>query len=485
MLKNYKLINNIAGWILCIVASAVFIMTAEPSVSFWDCGEYIATAYKLQVGHPPGAPTFQLIGRLFTLFAGDDVTKVAFCINCMSAVCSGLTILFLFWTITMLGRKLALAKKGSSFTTSKAIAVLGSGIVGALAYTFTDTFWFSAVEGEVYAMSSFCTALVFWAILKWERVSDENYSYRWIILIAYIIGLSIGVHLLNLLTLPAMVLVVYFRKYKPSPKGIMWALLLSFVLVGIILWGIVPGIVSFSSLFERLFANAFHTGFYVGTIFYFLLIAGLLGWGLWYSEKRNKKLLSTGLLSLVFLLVGYSTFLILPIRSNANPPIDENDPEDAVALLAYLNREQYGSNPLVYGQYYNTPVRDTKDGNPVYIRKYIVTGDMGEIKSFFTEFDANKFIAENKAKYGELKIKERYEIGDSREKLLPVYDGTYCTFFPRMWSREDAQIWQYKQWAGITGEDVVVRNGREVPNVPSFSQNLKFFFSYQMWYMYG
>ncbi|MDR0605826.1 MAG: DUF2723 domain-containing protein [Bacteroidales bacterium] len=484
MLKNYKIINNVLGWLICGIASFVFISTAEPSVSFWDCGEYIATAYKLQVGHPPGAPTFQLIGRIFTLFAGDDVTKVAFCINCMSALCSGFTILFLFWSITMLGRKLALSKEKSELTSSKVLAIFGSGIVGSLAYTFSDTFWFSAVEGEVYAMSSLCTALVFWAILKWDQVANENYSYRWIILIAYIIGLSIGVHLLNLLTLPAMVLVVYFRKYKPSTKGIIWSIIISFVLVGIILWGIVPYIVKFSSLFERLFANSLHTGFYVGTIFYFLLIAGLLVWGLWYSEKKKKKLLNTGLLSLVFILIGYSTFLMLPIRSNANPPIDENDPEDAVALLSYLNREQYGSHPLVYGHYYNTSIINYKDGDPVYVRKYVVTDSTGIIKSFFTKREATLFIENTEEKYGNLEIKERYEIGDPRTNVNYVYDPNQCTFFPRMWNMEDQNVRNYKYWAGISEGDTKIINGREVPNIPTFAQNLKFFFRYQMGYMY-
>jgi hypothetical protein len=385
----------------------------------------------------------------------------------------------------MLGKKLALSKAGSKLTSPKVLAIFGSGIVGALAYTFSDTFWFSAVEGEVYAMSSLCTALVFWAILKWDQVADENYSYRWIILVAYIIGLSIGVHLLNLLTLPAMVLVVYFRKYQPSTKGIIWSIVISFVLVGIILWGIVPYIVKFSSLFERFFTNSLHTGFYVGTIFYFLLIAGLLVWGLWYSEKKRKKILNTGLLSLVFMLIGYSTFLMLPIRSNANPPIDENNPEDAIALLAYLNREQYGTNPLVYGQYYNTPETDYKDGNPVYVRKYVVVGTTGDIKSFFTRFDATQFINNAHEKYGQLEVKERYEIGDSQTGTVPVYDGNYCTFFPRMWNRDAQNVRQYKLWAGITGEDVKMVNGRQVPNIPTFGQNMKFFFSYQMWYMYG
>jgi len=391
----------------------------------------------------------------------------------------------------MLGRKLATAK-GGELSNSKVLAIFGSGVVGALAYTFTDTFWFSGVEGEVYAMSSLCTALVFWAILKWDQVADENYSYRWIILIGYIIGLSIGVHLLNLLTLPAMVLVVYFRKYQPTTKGIIWALGISFVLVGVILWGIVPGIVSFSSSFERFFTNSLGTGFYAGTIFYFLLIAGLLTWGLWYSEKKRKKLLNTGLLSLVFLLIGYSTFLTLSIRANANTPINQNDPDDAVSLLAYLNREQYGNDPLVYGHQYNTPRKYEngrvvyKDGNPVYVRKFVVTGSMGEdVKSFFTRFDANQFIENNGDKHSELKIKERYEVGNSREGSVPVYDGEYCVFFPRMYSAQAPHVQQYKQWADIKGSDTKTINGRQVPNIPSFSQNMKFFFRYQMWYMYG
>jgi hypothetical protein len=472
------------GWAVCIIASAVYIMTAEPTVSFWDCGEYIATAHKLQVGHPPGAPTFQLIGCLFSLFASDP-TQVAFTINAMSALCSGFTIMFLFWSISMLGKKLATAKQGS-LTNSKILAVFGSALVGSLAYTFTDTFWFSAVEGEVYAMSSLCTAVVFWAILKWDEVADSNYSYRWIILIAYIIGLSIGVHLLNLLTLPAMVLVIYFRKYKSSTKGTIYALLLSFVLVAVILWGIVPYTVKISSFFERFFANALHTGFYVGTVFYFLLIAGLLTWGLYYSEKKKKRLLNTGLLSLVFILVGYSTFLMLPVRSNANPPIDENNPEDAVALLAYLNREQYGRTPLVYGGQFNTPVTDYKDDTPVYVRKYIVENkETGTTQSFLSRFDAEQYIDANKDK-GAFKVKERYEIGDDRKGEIPVHDSRFCVLFPRMWNnREGAYVDQYKQWAGITAPDYKMVNGKQVPNTPTFDQNMKFFFKYQMWYMYG
>jgi len=484
MVRNYKLINNLLGWIICILASTVYIITAEPTVSFWDCGEYIATAYKLQVGHPPGAPTFQLIGRLFTMFAGDDVTKVAFCINTMSALCSGFTILFLFWSITIFAKKLALRNKESEFTTSKAIAVFGSGIVGALAYTFTDTFWFSAVEGEVYAMSSFFTALVFWAILKWESVADNNYSYRWIILIAFLIGLSIGVHLLNLLTLPAMVLVIYFKKYKPSNKGMIYALLISFLIIAFIMWGLVPGIVKYSSVFERIFVNSFHLPFNVGTIIYFLIIAALLVWGLWYSERRKKKLLNIIMLSLTFIIIGYSTFLILVIRSNANTPIDENNPEDAVALLAYLNREQYGSNPLVYGEYYNSPVIRVEDGKPVYVKNYVIRHNDYVVGSFFHKKDAEDFMKANASKYNNMTIRGEYVIGDEKKNDNPIYDGNYCTLFPRMWNREQAKINNYKFWSGIK-EDFEMRNGQRVPRKPTFGENLKFFFKYQMGYMYA
>lgn len=488
MLKKYKLINNLLGWAVCIIASLVYLLTAEPTVSFWDCGEYIATAYKLQVGHPPGAPTFQLLGRIFSFFAGDDVTKVAFCINSMSALCSGFTILFLFWSLTMLGRKLATVNN-SELTTAKVIAIFGSALIGSLAYTFTDTFWFSAVEGEVYAMSSLCTALVFWAILKWDMVADENYSFRWIIFIAFVIGLSIGVHLLNLLTIPAMGLIIYFRKYKPTSKGVIIAIIVSFLAVGLILWGIVPGIVKYLGLFERLFTNSLGTRFYVGTIVYFVLIVALLTWGIWYSEKRRKRLLNLCLLSLTFLLIGYSTFFILVIRSNANPPIDENNPEDAVSLLAYLNRDQYGSNPLVYGQYYNSRVKEYKNGTPFYAKKYVVTSPSlhGDLVSFYDKAEAEKYVANNSSKYGDLEIRGRYVVSDSREKSEPVYYGEDCTLFPRMWSnRDDFYIRHYKQWADITGPDYIVNaRGERVPNIPTFGQNLKFFFSYQMWYMYG
>lgn len=482
--KKYRIINTVMGWIVGLLATMVYFLTAEPTVSFWDCGEYIATACKLQVGHPPGAPTFQLIGCLFAMFA-QDAAHIAICINRMSALCSGLTIMFLFWSISLFAKRIAL-KSGSELSVAKMIAIFGSALIGAAAYTFSDTFWFSAVEGEVYAMSSFFTALVFWAILKWDEVADENGSYRWLILIAYLVGLSIGVHLLNLLTLPAMVLVVYYRKYKPTTKGVIYALLLSFVMIALILWGIVPWIVKMTGAFERLFVNGFHTPFNTGAIVYFILITALIVFGILYSEKYKKRLLNILTLCFAFILIGYSTFFILVIRSNANTPLDENNPDDAVALLSYLNRDQYGKTPLVYGPYYNAPIEKYEDGKPSYVKNYVVRYEGQNIASFFEEKDAQKFIQENGHRYtnGKLSIRGEYVIGDRREGSEVIYNSGYCTLLPRMWNREGARIRQYKIWADIHDDYETIR-GQRVPRKPSFGENMRFFWKYQMGYMYG
>ena len=506
MTKTQKRINNLIGLIIGIVASAVYIMTAEPTVSWWDCGEYIATTSKMLIGHPPGAPTFQILGRIATLFAGGDVTKMAFCVNCLSAICSGMTIMLLYFSLVRLARKLV--AKWGELNTPRFIAILGTALVGALTYTFSDTFWFSAVEGEVYAMSSFFTALVFWCILKW----DEEYANpkanvnpnRWIVLIAYLVGLSIGVHLLNLLTLPAIGLIIYYRL---NPKATQWGAVLAFALIafafsifcsplwmvliwvfitvpllilcgkhgaltskaewgvtlsllvsvallGVILWGIVPQVVNLSGKFDLFFVNTLHLPFNSGVIFFFLLIAALIGWSIWYGYKRNKPVFSISAFSLMMLIIGYSTFMTLVIRSNANPTIDENSPEDAVSLLSYLNREQYGSNPLLYGQYYNTRVVDMKDGNPVYFRN---------------------------------EETKRYEVSNPRKGDLPVYDPKGCGFFPRMWSSEKQS--QYIDWlnnrynsdspSDKDNRRSLARGGR-----PTWQQNIKFFHSYQLGYMY-
>jgi thioredoxin-like negative regulator of GroEL len=438
-MRKYSLINNILGWVVFLIASIVYLVTAEPTASWWDCGEYIATAYKLQVGHPPGAPTFQLFGRIFSLFAGSDVTKVAYMINAMSAICSGLTILMLFWTITMLAKKLI--AKTQEIKTSQMIAIFGSGIVGALAYTFSDTFWYSAVEGEVYAMSSFFTALVFWAILKWESQADDVHNLRWIILITFLIGISIGVHLLNLLAIPAMAYVFYFKKYpNTTKKGVIWAGIISLVMVAIILYFIVPMIVSLAGKFEIFFINSIGLPFNSGTIIFFALLIGLIAWGLKYSKKKAKPILNTIVLSFLFLLIGYSTFLILVIRANANTPINENAPKDAVALLTYLNREQYGDTPLLYGQYYTARAIGQEEGSPKYIK----------------DKDIKKYI--------------KVRTGGKAE-----FNPNDCTVFPRMYSPDEGRkhITYYKYWAGINGD-----------RKPTFSENLKYFFRYQVNHMY-
>ncbi len=512
MSKKYKRLNTIIGLIIGIVASAIYIITAEPTVSWWDCGEYIATTSKLLVGHPPGAPTFQLFGRIFTLFAGDDVTKMAFCVNCMSAICSGLTIMFLYYTIVRLARKLV-AKKGE-MNTPRFIAVVGSAIVGAMAYAFSDTFWFSAVEGEVYAMSSFFTALVFWCILMWDEEYDNPKSNvnpnRWIVFIAYLVGLSIGVHLLNLLTLPAIVLIVYYKLSKKatgmgavlsfaiisfafsffcSPiwmlliwvfisiplfvmcykKGALtskaeWGVFISLcgsaVLIGLILWGIIPQVVNLAGKFDLFFVNTLHLPFNSGTLFFFLCVAALLAWGYVVGYKKNKPILLVGTYCVTFLLVGYSTFLTLVIRSNANPTIDENNPEDAVALLAYLNREQYGSNPLIYGQSYNSKVQykngsaDYEDGKPVYVKD---------------------------------KEKRRYVVANERKGEKPVYVPADKMFFPRMWSSEKEREyinWLNNEYNSDRTSDKENRRALARGDLPTWQRNIKFMQTYQFGYMY-
>ncbi len=449
----YKKINNILGWIVFAIASTVYIITSEPTMSFWDCGEYISTAFKLEVGHPPGAPLFQLIGRFFSLFAFGDLTYVARMVNTMSALASGFTILFLFWTITMIARKIVL-KKGE-MTTSGMYTIMGAALVGSLAYTFTDSFWFSAVEGEVYAMSSFFTAIVVWAIFKWEEHSDEKHAYRWLILIAYLMGLSIGVHLLNLLAIPAITFVYYFKKYpNPGWKGMLVTAILSVLILAVVMYLIIPWIIKLAGLFELFFINSIGLPFNSGTIIYFILLIGGIIWGLWFTKKTGNPVWNAIILGITFIVIGYSSFLLLVIRSNADTPIDENNPENAMYLLAYLNREQYGDWPLLSGQYYNAPVIDRTDGNPVYAKdtktgKYIVT--------------------------------------DKREKVVPVYDPRFTTIFPRMWDQSEPRFEdEYKRWGKVKGVPVEMQYGdnAETRNVPTFSENLAFFWNYQLVHMY-
>jgi|TARA_B110000240_G_scaffold30010_1_gene31835 hypothetical protein len=440
-METFKKLNNIIGWLVFSIASFVYLSTIEPTVSFWDCGEYIATAYKLEVGHPPGAPLFQLLGRIFSLFAEPATSQVAVAINILSALCSSFTILFLFWTITSFSKRIFSNKKEDSL---RIYAILLSGVIGSLAYTFSDSFWFSAVEGEVYAMSSFFTAITFWCILKWEEASEE-YATRWLILIAYLIGLSIGVHLLSLLTIPAMGMIYYNKKYTYSKFGAIKAFVLSMAILGIVQGVIIPGVVSLISKFEIFFVNTVGLPFNAGAIIYFTALIALISYGLYYSNKNKKPILNTIILSFMMLLIGYSSFAVLVVRSNANPPIDENNPEDAVGLLSYLKREQYGSWPIVYGQYFNAKLDSKKpyiDGNPVYAKD---------------------------------EKKGKYIVIDTRKNSLPNYRSQDKTFFPRMWSNTQSRhAAGYKSWAGLSKKD----------RTPTFSQNLSFFFKYQIGWSY-
>jgi hypothetical protein len=370
-MKNYRLINNISGWLVFALAAFTYLLTIEPTASLWDCGEFIASAFKLEVGHPPGNPVFMVMGRFFTLFAGGDVTKVAAMVNAMSALASAFTILFLFWTITHLARKIIL-KNESQYTFGRLTAVIGAGAVGAVAYTFSDSFWFSAVEGEVYASSSFFTALVFWAILKWEDVADEKNANRWIILIAFLMGLSIGVHLLNLLAIPAIVLVYYFRKFEFSWKGFIISMVSSFIILALLMYGIMPGLVTISTKFDLFFVNTLGLPVNSGVLFHVILIvlffilairatlknsnlkttAGLsfaalflsgiwvlsgsallnlimvaaLAGSVWFISGKSKLVLNTALTAIVVILIGYSSNAIIMIRSSANTPLNENNP---------------------------------------------------------------------------------------------------------------------------------------------------------------
>lgn len=358
---NYKKINNYAGWIVFIIASIVYLMTVEGTTSLWDCGEYITTANKLEVGHPPGAPFFMMLGRLFSAFSSPE--NAAYMVNVMSALSSSATILFLFWSLTMLAKKLT---KGA-LDNGNIIAIIGTGAVGALAYTFTDSFWFSAVEGEVYAMSSFFTAIVFWAILKWEVEVDKYNSEgaiangfrgnpnRWIIFIAYMIGLSIGVHLLNLLAIPAIAFVIYFKKYEFNIKSFLIAGITGLATLGVVQAIIIPKIPSIADAFERTFTNSMGLPFNTGSIFFFVLIASLLTYGIYFTAKKGKAMWNMIILSFTVLLIGYSSFTMIVVRSNANPPLDENNPETLSSLVSYLNRDQYGTWPILYGQYWNSP----------------------------------------------------------------------------------------------------------------------------------
>ena len=517
-MNRYKTVNNLVGWITFAIAAFVYCSTIEPSASYWDCPEFITTGYKLEIGHPPGAPFFMLTANLFSQFA-QDPSHVAMMVNVMSALMSAACILFLFWSITHLARKL-IVRDGENPTTAQLIEVIGAGVVGALAYTFSDTFWFSAVEGEVYAYSSMFTAVVFWLILKWEERADQPHSDRWLVLISFLTGLSIGVHLLNLLCIPAIVL-VYCYKHRPdlNAKGSLLALLVSFVIVGVVLYGVVPGIVKVGGWFELLFVNTLGFSFNTGLIVYIILLVACVLWAIWESQKgtnrrnivissvlsvgflgipfygsgassvilgvivlaalfvvlrkRNKKngflvsarVVNTTLLCFLMLMIGYSTYAVIVIRSTANPPMDQNSPEDIFTLGSYLNREQYGSRPLFYGNAYTSQPEFESGGDGMLYWKR----------------------NEGKAIYNR---KEKDHEGEKDSYVVVGHDNEYVyaqnMLFPRMYSADHRNA--YESWmGGVEGREVPYNDptGRVTSvKMPTQWENLKFFVSYQLNFMY-
>ena len=518
-MKQFRIVDNTLGWLSFLIAAFVYCSTIEPTASFWDCPEFISTGYKLEIGHPPGAPFFMLTANLFSQFVSDP-SDVARMVNTMSALLSAATIMFLFWSITHLVRRLLL-NNDSEMTVGKMISIEASGLVGALIYTFSDTFWFSAVEGEVYAYSSAFTAVVFWLILKWEEHADEPHSDRWLVLIMYMTGLSIGVHLLNLLCLPAIVLVYYYRKYpnlqgNADLKGSLIALGISAVILAAVLYGVIPGIVRVGGWFELFFVNTLGCPFNTGEIIYIVLLVATIIWAIWEtyndrSEKReniaflasiamlgipfygfgwssvvigiivlailwfvvnykrkgialvSSRIKNTSLLCMLMLMIGYSSYALIVIRSSANPPMDQNSPEDIFTLGEYLSREQYGSRPLLYGQAYTSQVELQKDGDicrpastkgaPVYQRK-------------------DKASADEKDSYFEVRTKDEYKYAQNM-------------LFPRMYSSAHANA--YESWmGGVDGNEVPYdRCGEMITvKVPTQLENIRFFLSYQCNFMY-
>jgi hypothetical protein len=446
-MRLFKQVNNITGWIVFTLALILYLVTLEPSVSLWDCGEFLSASYKLEVGHPPGAPLYLMLGRIFALFSPDKA-HVAIFINSLSAFASAFTILFLFWIITHLARKIIL-KDEDSYTRANVIAIIGSGVVGALTFCVSDSFWFSAVEAEVYALSSLFTALVFWCILKWEEDTGVHQD-RWLVLIAYLMGLSIGAHLLNLLALPAIVMIYYYRKFHAGWKRSLFALMVSFLLLVIILYLIVPGTLHIASLFEVVSVNSFHFPVNSGLIVFIILFTLLIAFGLWYTRKKQKVITNTVLLFLAVILIGYSSYAMILIRACANPPINTNNPDNVFSLLYYLNRDQYSSQPIFYGPYYNAPVLD--------------------VTSKKASFSVSN------GKYEEISLKKDLD-----------YDSRFMTVFPRMYSNNANHIDVYKGWGSVRGVPLKVMKSdgsSEIVMKPTFLDNLEFFFKYQVGYMY-
>jgi len=478
--KLFKKLDIGFGWLTFVIAAIVYLMTLEPTVSFWDCGEFISSSYKLQVGHPPGAPFFMIIARFFAMFAKGP-EQVALMVNAFSGIVYAFTIMFLFWSIVYFAKRMIAPDK--EYNTGKAIAILGAGLVGALAYTFSDTFWFSAVEGEVYAFSSFFTAIVFWAILKWSDSENEVRASRWILLISLLVGMSIGVHLLNLLTIPAIAFVFYFKKFKPNVKGFIITIGVSLFIVAMLMWGIIPGVAVIASKLELFFVNGMGMPYNTGLFAWTFLTFGFLGLSIYFTQysenkilhyifpsvsilligapfmsdsillnililagmvvgvvmvaKKMRPLLNLIMLAFTMVMLGYSSYALIVVRSNANPPMDQNNTDDVFALLYYLNREQYGDRPLMYGEYFDAKPTGQEDGSPVYVKR-----DGG------------------------------YKIVSYRPEA--TYDSDDCTIFPRMYSPDPNHIEVYKDYGGF----------KKTQSKPRFTNNIKFFVNYQLNWMY-
>ena len=440
--KTFTLWKRLTATLMLVISAVVYLLTIEPTASFWDCGEFIASSYKLEVGHPPGNPVFQLIARVFSMFADPEHAAVA--VNAMNAICSALTIFFLYLTIVFFARRIVRPDEKGNYSIAKAIAIFGSGAVGALAYTFSDTSWFSAVEGEVYAMSSLVTALVFWAMTKWYDQADSPYANRWIVLISFLMGLSIGIHLLNLLAIPALVFMFYYRRREDghySLKEYFLIFMLSVVILAVILFGIIPYLPKFAAYFDLFFVNTLGLPFNSGAVFFMAALLGLCFWGLFRTMKQGKVFLNTALMCFTMIVIGFSLFSIVIIRSSAKTPTNEYQPDNPFTLVRYLGREQYGSNPLVYGQYFDAPyeIEATKYWAPMG-DKYIQADGPGDVK----------------------------------------YDASGKMLFPRMWSSDGKHIQFYESYMNGGGQKVAGAEHKK----PTFFQNLAFFFDYQMNWMY-
>lgn len=521
-MKRYRLINDVLGWMCFLVAAVTYLMTVEPTASFWDCPEFIAQATKLEVGHPPGNPIFMLAGRFFVNFAGGDLSKAALMVNSMSALLSAGTILLLFWTITHLVKRLVVKDDAEDMSLTQMLVIFGSGLCGALMYAWSDTFWYSAVEGEVYAFSSFCTALVFWLILKWENRADEPHADRYLVLIAYIIGVSIAVHLLNLLCIPAIVLVIYYRKFSnTTASGSLLALCISAVIVALILFGLVPGFIEIAQYFELFFVNTCGLSYNMGVLIYAILFVAVMLWSvsalykqknameirisfllaivlsgipfigssmwipailiaalaiyLFAARKLPVRILTLCALSVLVIFIGYSSYALLLIRSHANPPMNQNAPDNVFALSSYLNREQYGETPLLYGPSFKSTVLYQVDRNGNY------------------DFKKNPATI-----IYEKRVKENGDEADRYESFTRDnhYVMTPNMLFPRMYSSAQNHATGYMEWTGIDESDLPLADApvlvdaddntvqsAQMPR-PSFAQNMRYFFNYQVNYMY-